>query len=69
MVSGEDVPMKSQPLERSPWFFLLRMPWIIGSFQDPIDHPHIKGATVKGVEPLFEAWRLTSRANLRAAEG
>merc|ERR1719392_486420 len=24
---------------------------------DPIDHPHIKGATVQGVEPLFEAIR------------
>ncbi|CAE7247525.1 ICL [Symbiodinium natans] len=24
---------------------------------DPIDHPHIKGATVKGVEPLYEAMR------------
>eukprot|EP00933_Yihiella_yeosuensis_P065284 TRINITY_DN68_c0_g1_i3.p1 TRINITY_DN68_c0_g1~~TRINITY_DN68_c0_g1_i3.p1 ORF type:complete len:548 (+),score=134.81 TRINITY_DN68_c0_g1_i3:96-1739(+) len=28
---------------------------MIDSNIDPIDHPHIKGATVKGVEPLFEA--------------
>lgn len=25
--------------------------------QDPVDHPHIKGVTVKGVEPLYEAMR------------
>ena len=25
--------------------------------KDTIDHPHIKGATVKGVEPLYEAMR------------
>ena len=25
--------------------------------QDPVDHPHIKGATVKGVETLYEAMR------------
>ena len=30
--------------------------WDVSS-QDPIDHPHIKGVTVKGVEPLFEAGR------------
>merc|ERR1719293_263199 len=28
---------------------------MIDSNIDPIDHPHIKGATVPGVEPLFEA--------------
>ncbi|CAE8634403.1 unnamed protein product [Polarella glacialis] len=28
---------------------------MIDSNIDPIDHPHIKGATVKGVEPLYEA--------------
>eukprot|EP00931_Biecheleriopsis_adriatica_P021808 TRINITY_DN1415_c0_g1_i3.p1 TRINITY_DN1415_c0_g1~~TRINITY_DN1415_c0_g1_i3.p1 ORF type:complete len:566 (-),score=144.83 TRINITY_DN1415_c0_g1_i3:344-1978(-) len=28
---------------------------MIDSNIDPIDHPHIKGATVQGVEPLFEA--------------
>merc|ERR1712137_1034205 len=28
---------------------------IIDSNIDPIDHPHIKGATVQGVEPLYEA--------------
>lgn len=30
---------------------------MIDSNMDPIDHPHIKGATVEGVEPLFEAIR------------
>merc|ERR1719437_145333 len=30
---------------------------MIDSNIDPIDHPHIKGATVPGVEPLFEAIR------------
>jgi len=30
---------------------------MIDSNIDPIDHPHIKGVTVKGVEPLFEAMR------------
>merc|ERR1719171_1589575 len=30
---------------------------MINSNMDPIDHPHIKGATVKGVEPLYEAIR------------
>eukprot|EP00416_Gambierdiscus_australes_P024382 CAMPEP_0171056882 /NCGR_PEP_ID=MMETSP0766_2-20121228/1390_1 /TAXON_ID=439317 /ORGANISM="Gambierdiscus australes, Strain CAWD 149" /LENGTH=549 /DNA_ID=CAMNT_0011511883 /DNA_START=62 /DNA_END=1711 /DNA_ORIENTATION=+ len=30
---------------------------MIDSNIDPIDHPHIKGATVQGVEPLFEAIR------------
>merc|ERR1719183_1482300 len=28
---------------------------MIDSNIDPVDHPHIKGATVKGVEPLHEA--------------
>ena len=28
---------------------------MIDSTIDPIDHPHIKGVTVKGVEPLYEA--------------
>eukprot|EP00441_Pelagodinium_beii_P038975 CAMPEP_0197647340 /NCGR_PEP_ID=MMETSP1338-20131121/24971_1 /TAXON_ID=43686 ORGANISM="Pelagodinium beii, Strain RCC1491" /NCGR_SAMPLE_ID=MMETSP1338 /ASSEMBLY_ACC=CAM_ASM_000754 /LENGTH=544 /DNA_ID=CAMNT_0043221113 /DNA_START=66 /DNA_END=1700 /DNA_ORIENTATION=+ len=28
---------------------------MIDSNIDPIDHPHIKGCTVKGVEPLYEA--------------
>merc|ERR1712151_715721 len=28
---------------------------MIDSNIDPIDHPHIKGATVPGVEPLYEA--------------
>ncbi|CAE8592153.1 unnamed protein product [Polarella glacialis] len=28
---------------------------MIDSNIDPIDHPHIKGVTVKGVEPLYEA--------------
>merc|ERR1712187_843984 len=28
---------------------------MIDSNIDPIDHPHIKGATIPGVEPLFEA--------------
>jgi len=28
---------------------------MIDSNIDPIDHPHIKGATVQGVEPLYEA--------------
>jgi len=28
---------------------------MIDSNIDPIDHPHIKGATVKGVEPLYES--------------
>jgi isocitrate lyase len=28
---------------------------MIDSNIDPVDHPHIKGATVKGVEPLYEA--------------
>eukprot|EP00435_Cladocopium_sp_Y103_P062587 s522_g24.t1 len=27
------------------------------TFGDPIDHPHIKGVTIKGVEPLYEAMR------------
>merc|ERR1711920_845891 len=30
---------------------------MIDSNIDPIDHPHIKGATVPGVEPLFDAIR------------
>jgi len=30
---------------------------MIDSNIDPIDHPHIKGVTVKGAEPLFEAMR------------
>mmetsp|Transcript_12416 Transcript_12416/g.31860 ORF Transcript_12416/g.31860 Transcript_12416/m.31860 type:complete len:543 (-) Transcript_12416:272-1900(-) len=30
---------------------------MIDSNIDPIDHPHIKGITVKGVEPLYEAIR------------
>ncbi|CAE7215484.1 ACU-7 [Symbiodinium necroappetens] len=30
---------------------------MIDSNIDPIDHPHIKGATVKGVETLYEAMR------------
>ncbi|CAJ1375469.1 unnamed protein product [Effrenium voratum] len=30
---------------------------MIDSNIDTIDHPHIKGATVKGVEPLYEAMR------------
>merc|ERR1719299_115245 len=30
---------------------------MIDSNMDPIDHPHIKGATVEGVEPLHEAIR------------
>jgi len=30
---------------------------MIDSNIDPIDHPHIKGATVPGVEPLYEAIR------------
>merc|ERR1712007_127634 len=30
---------------------------MIDSNIDPIDHPFIKGATVKGVEPLFDAIR------------
>ncbi|CAJ1384371.1 unnamed protein product [Effrenium voratum] len=30
---------------------------MIDSNIDPIDHPHIKGVTVKGVEPLYEAMR------------
>jgi len=28
---------------------------MIDSNIDPIDHPHIKGATIKGVEPLYES--------------
>merc|ERR1712038_256704 len=28
---------------------------LINSNMDPIDHPHIKGATVPGVEPLYDA--------------
>merc|ERR1711933_345390 len=28
---------------------------MIDSNIDPVDHPHIKGATVPGVEPLYEA--------------
>merc|ERR1712048_1103722 len=28
---------------------------MINSNMDPVDHPHIKGATVKGIEPLYEA--------------
>merc|ERR1719502_691272 len=30
---------------------------MIDSNMDPVDHPHIQGATVEGVEPLFEAIR------------
>ncbi|CAE7821495.1 icl-1, partial [Symbiodinium necroappetens] len=30
---------------------------MIDSNIDPVDHPHIKGATVKGVESLYEAMR------------
>merc|ERR1712099_66962 len=30
---------------------------MIDSNIDPVDHPHIKGATVPGVEPLYEAIR------------
>merc|ERR1712150_111754 len=30
---------------------------MIDSNIDPVDHPHIKGATKEGVEPLFEAIR------------
>jgi isocitrate lyase len=30
---------------------------MIDSNMDPVDHPHIKGATVQGVEPLHEAIR------------
>merc|ERR1712056_132738 len=30
---------------------------MIDSNIDPIDHPHVKGATVPGVEPLFDAIR------------
>ncbi|CAK9077139.1 Isocitrate lyase (ICL) (Isocitrase) (Isocitratsysase) [Durusdinium trenchii] len=30
---------------------------MIDSNIDPVDHPHIKGVTVKGVEPLYEAMR------------
>jgi hypothetical protein len=30
---------------------------MINSNMDPVDQPHIKGATIKGVEPLFEAIR------------
>merc|ERR1719194_35585 len=30
---------------------------MINSNMDPVDHPHIKGATVKGVEPLYDAIR------------
>jgi isocitrate lyase len=30
---------------------------MINSNMDPVDHPHIKGATVEGVEPLCEAIR------------
>jgi isocitrate lyase len=30
---------------------------MIDSNMDPVDHPHIKGATVKGVEPLYTAIR------------
>merc|ERR1719159_1075425 len=30
---------------------------MIDSNMDPVDHPHIKGATIKGVEPLHMAIR------------
>merc|ERR1739845_153445 len=42
---------------------------MIDSNIDPIDHPHIKGATVIGVEPLFEAIRKGTDKDWEARAG
>merc|ERR1719329_1871017 len=42
---------------------------MIDSNIDPIDHPHIKGATVQGVEPLFDAIRRGTDKDWEARAG
>merc|ERR1711972_1125138 len=42
---------------------------MIDSNIDPIDHPHIKGATVQGVEPLYEAIRAKTDADWEQRAG
>merc|ERR1711920_211238 len=41
---------------------------MIDSNIDPVDHPHIKGATVPGVEPLYEAMMKGAAAGLGAGD-
>eukprot|EP00434_Breviolum_minutum_P008612 symbB.v1.2.007597.t2/scaffold460.1/size201776/4 len=38
---------------------------MIDSNIDPIDHPHIKGVTVKGAEPLYEAYPVAVETTLQ----
>merc|ERR1712165_2631 len=42
---------------------------MIDSNIDPIDHPHIKGATIQGVEPLFEAIKKKTDKDWEARAG
>merc|ERR1712217_395008 len=42
---------------------------MIDSNMDPIDHPHIKGATVSNVEPLYEAIKNKTDGNWEERAG